>query len=57
MDRRDATRNDLALRLDFVPFAPVHYISARHGTGVGELAAAAVRAYDASMRVMPTPRL
>jgi GTP-binding protein len=57
MDRRDAVRNDLALRLNFVPFAPVHFISARHGTGVGELAAAAVRAFDASMRDMPTPQL
>src|SRR5690606_3972552 len=57
MDRREQVRNELALRLDFVPFAPVHYISARHGTGVGELAAAAIRAYDASMREMPTPQL
>jgi hypothetical protein len=40
-----------------VPFAPIHYISARHGTGVGELAVAAVRAYDAAMRQMPTPQL
>jgi len=45
------------LRLDFVPFAPQHFISARHGTGVGELAAAAVRAYEASMREMSTPKL
>jgi GTP-binding protein len=57
MDKRDAVRNDLALRLDFVPFAPQHFISARHGTGVGELAAAAVRAYEASMREMKTPQL
>jgi GTP-binding protein len=56
-DKRDAARNDLALRLDFVPFAPIHFISARHGTGVGELASAAVRAFDASMREMSTPRL
>ena len=57
MDQRDAVKNSLALRLDFVPFAPVHYISARHGTGVGELAAAAVRGYEASMREMSTPQL
>jgi GTP-binding protein len=56
-DQRDTIRNELALRLNFVPFAPVHFISARHGTGVGELATAAVRAYDASMRAMPTPLL
>ena len=56
-DQRETIQNDLALRLNFVPFAPVHYISARHGTGVGELARASVRAYDASMRAMPTPQL
>lgn len=56
-DQRETIQNDLALRLNFVPFAPVHYISARHGTGVGELSRAAVRAYDASMRAMPTPQL
>jgi GTP-binding protein len=57
MDQRDQVRNGLALRLDFVPFAPQHFISARHGTGVGELASAAIRAYDASMRDMSTGQL
>jgi GTP-binding protein len=56
-DKREQIRNDMALRLSFVPFAPQHFISARHGTGVGELAQAAVRAYDAAMRAMPTPQL
>jgi GTPase len=57
VDKRDQIKNDMALRLSFVPFAPQHFISARHGTGVGELAQAAVRAYDAAMRAMPTPQL
>jgi GTPase len=57
MDQRDNVRNALALRLDFVPFAPQLFISARHGTGVGELANAAVRAYEASMREMPTSQV
>jgi GTP-binding protein len=57
MDQREQVRHDLSLRLDFVPFAPQHFISARHGTGVGELATAAVRAYEASMRAMSTPQL
>jgi GTP-binding protein len=57
VDKRDQIRNDMALRLSFVPFAPQQFISARHGTGVGELAQAAVRAYDAAMRAMPTPLL
>ncbi|MDQ2639718.1 MAG: ribosome biogenesis GTPase Der [Pseudomonadota bacterium] len=56
-DQREQVRNALSLRLDFVPFAPIHYISARHGTGVGELATAAVRAFEASMREMSTPQL
>jgi GTPase len=57
LDQRDQVRNGLALRLDFVPFAPQHFISARHGTGVGELAVAAIRAYEASMRDMSTGQL
>ncbi len=56
-EQREAVRNQLALRLDFVPFAPVHFISARHGTGVGELVQATVRAYEAAMREMPTREL
>jgi GTP-binding protein len=57
LDQRDQVRNGLALRLDFVPFAPQLFISARHGTGVGELATAAIRAYEASMREMQTSQL
>jgi GTP-binding protein len=57
MDQRDTIRNELALRLSFVPFAPVFFISARHGTGVGDVASASVRAFDAAMREMPTPLL
>ena len=56
-EQREAIRNQLDLRLDFVPFAPVHFISARHGTGVGELVHATVRAYEAAMREMPTREL
>jgi GTPase len=57
MEQREEIRRQLALRLDFVPFAPLHFISARHGTGVGELARDVVRGYDAAMREMPTPAL
>jgi GTPase len=35
----------------------LHFISARHGTGVGELMQSAVRAYEASMREMATKEL
>ncbi len=56
-EQREQIRRQLALRLDFAPFVPLHFISARHGTGVGELMGAAVRAFDAAMREMPTPAL
>ncbi|MEO7773434.1 MAG: ribosome biogenesis GTPase Der [Steroidobacteraceae bacterium] len=57
VDQRDAIKNQLALKLDFVQFAPVFYISARHGTAVGDVARAAIKAFDAAMREMPTPQL
>jgi len=56
-EQRAEIHRQLALKLDFVPFAPLHFISARHGTGVGELMHSTVRAYDAAMRAMPTREL
>jgi GTP-binding protein len=56
-EQREEVERQLALKLDFVPFAPLHFISARHGTGVGELIAATVRAYEAAMRSLPTREL
>ncbi len=57
MAARNEIKRQLELKLDFVPFAPIHFISAKHGTGVGDLTAAAIRAYDGAMREMPTPKL
>jgi GTP-binding protein len=57
MEQREEIRRQLTLKLDFVPFAPLQFISARHGTGVGELMQLTVRAYDAAMREMPTREL
>jgi GTP-binding protein len=56
-EQRADIHRQLSLKLDFVPFAPLFFISARHGTGVGELIAATVRAYEAAMRSMPTRQL
>jgi GTP-binding protein len=57
MEQRDEIRRQLALKLDFVPYAPLHFISARHGTGVGELVQSAVRGFESAMREMPTRML
>jgi GTPase len=56
-EQREEIHRQLSLKLDFVPFAPLFFISARHGTGVGELIAATVRAHEAAMRTMPTREL
>jgi GTP-binding protein len=56
-EQREEIKRLLMLKIDFVPFAPVHFISARHGTAVGDLTASMVRAYEAAMRKMPTPAL
>src|SRR5487761_1786547 len=56
-EQREEIHRQLALKLDFVAFAPLHFISARHGTGVGELMQSAVRAYAAAMREMATKEL
>jgi GTP-binding protein len=56
-EQRDQIRRQVALKLDFVPYAPVHFISARHGTGVGELVGDVIHAYEAAMRDMRTQDL
>jgi GTP-binding protein len=56
-EQREDIRRLLTLKIDFVPFAPLHFVSARHGTGVGELVASMIRAYEGAMRQMKTPAL
>jgi GTP-binding protein len=56
-EQREQIHRQLALKLDFVPFVPLHFISARHGTGVGELMHSTVRAYEAAMRALATREL
>ncbi len=55
--QRDDIRGQLAQRLRFLDFAPVHFISALHGSGVGELMDSVRAAHAAATREMPTPEL
>ena len=57
MEQRDLIRGQLVQRLQFADFAPVHFISARHGSGVGELFASVRKVYEAATREMSTPEL
>ena len=56
-DQRDAVRRQLELKLPFVEYAPVQFISALHGTGVGDLFALAETSHAAAHRDLPTPEL
>jgi GTP-binding protein len=56
-EQRATIREQLAERLRFLDFAPVHFISALHGSGVGELMVSVQSAYEAAMRNLPTPEL
>ena len=56
-EQRDLIRQQIEQRLQFADFAPLHFISARHGSGVGELFASVRKVYAAAMRDMSTPEL
>jgi GTPase len=57
MEQRDAIRGQISAGITFADFAPLHFISARHGTGVGELLASVNKVYAAAMRELATPEL
>jgi len=56
-DARDRIRRELELKLPFADFAKMHFISALHGTGVGDLFGSVRRAYTSAMRKFSTPEL
>ncbi|MEO0344680.1 MAG: ribosome biogenesis GTPase Der [Pseudomonadota bacterium] len=56
-DRRRALRDGLELKLGFTEFAPRHFISAKHGSGVGKLLPEAERVHEAACRELPASAL
>ena len=56
-ESREKAKRDYARKLNFLHFAPVHYISARNGVGVPALLSSANAAYAAAMAKLPTPKL
>lgn len=50
-------KQEMQRRLQFVDFAKVHFISAKHGTGVGELYRSVDKAYASAFKKMTTPYL
>jgi len=56
-EQRELTKRSLARTLNFIEFAPAHYISARAATGIKPLLDAVDCAYQAAMVKLPTPKL
>ena len=53
-DQRDENRSVMERRLGFVSFAAQHFISARHGTGVGDLMTSVDQAYASAFKDLNT---
>ncbi|SER05899.1 GTP-binding protein [Amphritea atlantica] len=56
-DEKEAVREQLRRRLEFVSFARMHFISALHGSGVGNLFASVDEAYGFAMAKWATNKL
>lgn len=56
-DQRDKVKRELELKLPFLKFARIHFISALHGSGVGNLFDSVLTAYESAMMDMSTNRL
>jgi GTP-binding protein len=56
-DQKDKVKRDLEVKLPFIDFAPLHYTSALHGTGVGELFGTIKKVYRSCMSKFATPKL
>ncbi|MDF2444931.1 MAG: GTP-binding protein [Moraxellaceae bacterium] len=54
---RDIVKKDIDRRLDFIPWARIHLISAKHGTAVGDLYPSIERAYTSATIKVATNRL
>jgi len=54
---KEEVKRNLIYRLQFAEFAKIHYISALHGTGVGNLFGSVQIAYQASIKELPTSLL
>jgi GTP-binding protein len=56
-DHREQIRYNLTRKLHFIDFAKIHFISALHGSGVGNLFGSINIAWQAATRKINTPRL
>jgi GTP-binding protein len=53
-EQKDRIKSDIRRRFSFVDFAAIHFISAKYGTGVGDLYKSIHAAYDSAKRQLST---
>jgi GTP-binding protein len=56
-DEKQAVKKELDRRLVFLDYAPIHFISAKHGSGVGDLYKSIDSGYRSAFAKWPTKRL
>lgn len=56
-EQRNHIKNELGRRLDFIDYVEIHFISALHGSGVGNLYQSVEKAYRAATRKLNTRQL
>ncbi len=56
-DQRDKVRREIDLKLPFISYARLHFISALHGSGVGDLFDSILEAHQAAFADFATPEL
>lgn len=56
-DKRERIKTELERKLSFLDYARFHFISALHGSGVGDLFDSVTESYTAAMSSFPTPVL
>ena len=55
--QKDHVKTEIRRRFSFVDFARIHFISALHGTGVGDLYKSIDKAYESARRTLTTSKL
>jgi len=56
-EQREAVRDKLERRVEFLKFTKIHFISALQGSGVGDLFKSINKAYASAFADLPTPKL
>ncbi len=57
LEEKDKTRASIDRRLNFIPYVRIHFISALHGSGVGNLFKSVDEAYESANKKLATPKL